>query len=708
MLAVWRHERRWLLAFYVLLAVIFSVAIEKRDGDSIWIPGLVRGEEPLRQLVVWCGLALGLYAGLRDHLGASRAWFLHRAVSRWRLDAARVLGAVLVLSAAIGTAYLLSWFGILDRYVNRTLWTTEGFGVQLALYAGALPVLVLGYWAMAYNNGGRDGLGGISVVQGLLGFVLIYQADALTDPGTWGLLPEIPSRLGWGPDTSWSSWLVAHVPATWYVGSQAGIAALLWLTLMSLAPLGYDADVGRSMRRSHVSSVVIVLAGLAWGATLVATLQRRELGRLLTRYPHIVLVGDHDAALAELVQDDVEGAQRVMHLLDSSHEVVEPIPSSDTEWLTVAYPSRVGADRLGTDPKLSAWGESRPGPILSAGARSGRLAAQNGRVKLIWQPGRVAYSAIRMEDVSSMIVRERGGPAQPPAKLVVLRGPEGNPLDQSWWPVDEIGSRGDVWVFFQPATGSILVRDAAGLMDDGRLDPLRDGEGRPVLARDLFKAPRTLAASRDEVRRVPRVLFLDTTEGWMAWSPESGIEIVEDPPDRRGDGRALHGWSRTTEGEDPLGFRLRVTRPDGTVAIDHTYVPRRPQEVDAADAVQRAALATPPLVALAARFRLPPRDVLWQPLIASGNHDGLLFGVLGIALVCAFVAWLRMRRLEMPRSLRRFWIGSVLLGGPAVLLMNLLVVTRRAWRSELTSAPGGSLPKLLRVPRTRLGRETSP
>ena len=104
MLAVWRHERRWLLTFYALLAVIFSVAIEKRDGDSIWIPGLVQGEEPVRQLVVWCGLAIGLYAGFRDHLGASRAWFLHRPVLRWRLDAARVLGATLVLTAATATA----------------------------------------------------------------------------------------------------------------------------------------------------------------------------------------------------------------------------------------------------------------------------------------------------------------------------------------------------------------------------------------------------------------------------------------------------------------------------------------------------------------------------------------------------------------------------------------------------------------------------
>ncbi|MCB9830811.1 MAG: hypothetical protein H6806_13765 [Planctomycetes bacterium] len=95
-------------------------------------------------------------------------------------------------------------------------------------------------------------------------------------------------------------------------------------------------------------------------------------------------------------------------------------------------------------------------------------------------------------------------------------------------------------------------------------------------------------------------------------------------------------------------------------------------------------------------------------MIASGAHDGLLLGVLGIGLLCAFLAWLRMRRLEMPSSLRRFWVGSALLGGPAVLLMNVLVVTRRAWRSELTSAPGGTLPKLLRVPRTRLGRETSP
>ncbi|MEZ6006187.1 MAG: hypothetical protein R3F05_00255 [Planctomycetota bacterium] len=698
MLTIWRHDKRWVLGGVLALSVLYTMAVRWISGDELWVPGGFLDEGPIRRLVMWGAMGLGLYASARDRLLGSEELLLFRPVRSQLVFGARVLACLGVIGGALVAAYTCSWFGLTHWGIDRTTWTLVELAPRLAVNAGALPALALGMWAgreLSFRGDWRRW-----VAMAVVAWAVFEQAEELLYPEVW----HHPTATWPMLLTGYEPWVRAVLPWQHYVASQVVVAAPLFYVALQRAVRPADPDAAGRSTGAPLAKLPYVASALLLAATFGAHAFASALDELFDKYPSVILRAKGPLYLARLKQPEqpVRGeapspSTPYWLVYDVNHQVVERIPLSHTKDGFLAGPSTSGT---------LDWTQLR---LLKEGRANVEWAPPPLRGPTYWRPR--GWESHRDGDGwkdLALLARLPDGflelalDDQPHHARWPLRWSDNEPVAATAWlfRVEE-GRECTRWALWDPAIGRLETATIRSLIAGSSLEATPAPAG---VSGFISRAWMAGGGTGEQRRTAPLARFED---GWRRWSPEGWGPRHDEP-----EGDALRSCKRAEcqvirEGDDLLDHTVVILDREGRRLFKHQYRPRTSEETKTAADTERASLATPLIVGLAARLRLPPRDVLWQPLIASGAHDGLLLGVLGIGLLCAFVAWLRMRRLEMPSSLRRFWIGSVLLGGPAVLLMHLLVVTRRAWRSELTSAPGGALPKLLRVPRTRLGRETS-
>lgn len=701
MLTIWRHDRRWLLGGFVVASALMTWAISWVAGSHLWVPGEVGNETPIRVLGMLCALGLGAYAGCRDRLTGTESGALFQLSQPRAAFIARPLGSIVVLAAAVIVAYAASWSavvypeppGVIHSPRDRTAWTLAELAPRLAVHAAALPACALGMLAGRVLSVGCDLRAWLAML--VVGAVVFDQAEAFLFPYAWDSLRAHGAQAAWPSFPSWGT------PVHWgvYVGSQAVAAAPLLLAALAHVPRPPDLDRGASTRRQRVAVLPFLLAGVWLATSWAGSAYDGACGALFEQYPRITGTADGSVNLAQWNASESGKPQRVWWTIyDDEHRLTGLTVEGGTQARPLAMAGTMGTTAWSfwaTERRL----RRRYGTSWFAALRGSRW----------WQ----VRMTDRVDDASKspslqLLAAEPDGvlelrlSGQAHGTRWALHFADGSPVSTAH---DLLRSESDGgrpwWLFFDATKGRL---EAASVADLAEREPLAV-QGPPPDAEGRMRSVRVERVW--DHRRGGDVVSARFDDGWRAWSPAGWGPVMDKPA---GATRPDHLWAHhlvLREGEDPLDHVVALLDLAGNRVFEHRYRPHTSDEKMAATGMQLAALGTPLVAALAARLWLPPREVLWQPLIASGNHDGLLFGVFGIGLVCALLAWLRMRRLEMPRSLRRFWVGSVLLGGPAVLLMNVLVVTRRAWRSDLASAPGGALPRPLRVPQTRLGHEMS-
>lgn len=689
MIAQWRHDRRWLSAFFALLLATFAVAWSQADGDSLWIPGLERNSEDLRWTAMAAAFVLGLYASARERFWGTREALLHRTTTGGRILVQRLVACALVLASTLALAMLASRAGWLDRFTYESVWESTHCPIYAAELTCVLPALAVGAVLGAS-------------VRGVVSSVLLLVG--LGFPIVWWSRECLDAHVLLSAETG-------HVAPTLYIASQL----LLLPPLGALAAAHFtrppDADAGRIRARPLLLAGMLVLGWaplVTWG---LRHLEDALYARMNASWPYLIVA--HDGSVLR----SVARRDRHAYAVDQDHRRIQPTGQA-AELVEVFNGSALSMERAalirGAARARNPWRRAeddlirrdmRTLPLVAhADDLAWRRAADLGQheIHLRRQPTAGPSDALFLATGMRAILASARGDAVADAwsqrsYRVALTRPDGQ-LPRI---VDHVaGADGLPPLVLLDGTDGTLWTLVHGDRPDGALHRIPGpGEG-PVLR----ISARVQTTSDDPRRKWTRRLRAVTDAGsydhvdgtWVAPDKRAGTPETE--------AGAAQRLTAHMVGDDPLDAALELRDAAGVVVAAHRYQPRTPEERWWAQATQATAVLMPPAALLAARLPGVPAGL--EPLVHSGQHDLLIAISLAIALVLAWRVQRRTRRFALPPAQRRFWIAAVLSAGLPAFALHHLLVRRRAWLPVPTSTAPRR--RALPTPRPAIDRTLRP
>ncbi|MCB9899765.1 MAG: hypothetical protein H6826_00320 [Planctomycetes bacterium] len=688
MWAVWRHDRRWLAAWFTLCTAAF-VAAWWDLGNDTWIAGIERGFSDRWGVVAVMAFGLGLWTSVRDRLAGTRESLHQRAIDGTHLLRARLVACCIVLATSLAVTLLLSWLGWIDDVRQaRDLWSAQTLGVQLAWFSVLIPALAAGIVAGTSSGPWWRAIVGGGLTAAAVG-VLSYMASVLR-------------ALGSGKDGLVAPWV--------YVVVNVLLALPLLHVGIGRSSRLEDPDNGRAQK--HPAWAAAALAGLCCVCAIVGlrAFQDDRARALEGSQPNVLLLQSGDVELvtwvardmswgrvdeagesmgASSVRLDVNGGRGVA----SAGDVQAAISSVGLGWRDLVRTSLLpGGDfplRVRTDRFDVSQGYLHDAPIVHPG------------VEAPWEVLDLAWPPIPDHPRRD----ERRGTRKRVGRRVPVVRDDGRPLGPE---VTWLSSPGPgVWVV-DWSDGTLWTGTRADIALRGLLQQASVPGNERILEHDqrLGGTPSLLQAGERRSFAQATSLQVRTSQGWFAmhgggtWLPVSEVEqwiVYLGRPD------GWKPWGGTLKVERPAPLRLDATvlDADGKPILVHHF---RPRGIDRGGELLVAwATALEPAAAVALAYIPGTHAAVLAPYVAGGHNGSTVLWSLALGTLCAVLVWLRLRRFDMPASVSRVWILGALLGGLTVLLAQWVFVRKRAWVVTDLRAPD----KRLRVPPALRVRQTA-
>ncbi|MHC4812535.1 MAG: hypothetical protein ACYTFN_05525 [Planctomycetota bacterium] len=590
--------------------------------EWMWVWGHSRFYEHAFALHYIFGLALGLFAALRDEVTRTEEFLRHRPVSDRLLFGTKMLGcfALMVswLVLPLWAEWIVQGWGNPNKLIANTshAWFYLGCGTvtfssfAAAYFAGTWP----GHWAVRFTLGATP--------------ALLILVACFGQPFAWT-----------HPDQHPFAAVAIHLLAT----------ALLLRAAWQNQLAGRDPDHPVATPALRWSVPLAATAGCLLGASGLAELQREFSHEARHWYPEIAPRTDGSYYLRGLNPKTWPDVYEYV-MFDQHHRVVGPAP-----------------DR---DPRLP-----RPwSPRYSLPTATRRLPRHPRPAGLI-EVGRTSYYVrcfLHPTDGHAHVVTTagRGQPESKPSRRVLAKGTDKQPFSplarrfgNSWDHLAMVWDEDGIWAY-----------DLTGTADHFHRVPL------PGDDRVLDWTTPSSHGGEDLGLDAKRLLVLGE-KGTYGWNGTAFVPIQS--PELPHWFRTM--VSAVVTEVDPFTFTAVVPGKDGEPAFGHDYDLYNWREKLLATVVYAASLVRMPVLQVQsifcgnARFSFT-RSEFTDPLLAGHKRLWLLALNLLLAAALTLLAIWRLRRLGASQVRTLCWATAIAVGGVPLFLYYRFTETDRAWR----------------------------